>query len=44
MDQMKLRLEIEEEYQLIYARMRHTEYNLASVKKLSPENILNISL
>jgi hypothetical protein len=37
-------LEIEEEYQLLYAQMRHTEYFLALVKQSSQENSLNISL
>jgi hypothetical protein len=35
MGQMKPLLEIKEEYQLLYARMRHTKYYLASVKQLS---------
>ncbi len=35
MDQMKPQLEIEEEYQLLYAWMRHTEYYLAYVKQCS---------
>ncbi len=35
MDQMKPQLENEEEYQLLYAQMRHAKYYLASVKQLS---------
>jgi hypothetical protein len=32
MDQMKPQLEIEEEYQILYAQMQYTKYYLASVK------------
>ncbi len=35
MDQMKPQLEIKEDYQLLYAQMRHTKYYLASIKQLS---------
>jgi hypothetical protein len=44
MDQMKSQLEIEKEYQLLYAQMRHTKYYLASVKHISQKNSLNILL
>ncbi len=44
MDQMKPQLEIEEDSQLLYARMRHTKHYFASVKQLSQINSLNISL
>jgi hypothetical protein len=39
MDQMKPQLEIEEEYQLLYAQMRHTEYYLALVKQCSQKTV-----
>jgi hypothetical protein len=41
---MKPQLDIEEEYQLLYAQMRHTEYYLALVKQSSQKNSVNITL
>ncbi len=39
MDQMKPRLEIKEEYQLLYAWTRHTKYYLASFKLISQKTV-----
>ncbi len=39
MNQMKPQLEIKEEYQHIYAQMRHTEYYLALVKQCSQKTV-----
>jgi hypothetical protein len=43
MDQMNPPLEVKEEYQLVYAQMRHTNYYFTSVKQLSQESNLNMS-
>jgi hypothetical protein len=39
MERMKTPFEIKEEYQLMYAQMRLTNYYLASVKQLSQKTI-----